>query len=68
MIIEQIQNEIQKDYKRCKYWKICKYYDPLLLTCNQNWKNEWCTQYITFEEMKGNAPYFVLKTLGRLSE
>ena len=51
---------------RCKYRRICENFHPLLSACNQDRVNEWCVQYVTFEEERGNAPYFALKELKKL--
>jgi len=51
---------------KCRYREVCEDCHPLLSVCNQSWVNEWCVQYVSFEEARGNAPYFTLKSLGRL--
>ena len=51
---------------KCRYWNECNSYDELLDMCNHSYENEQCIQYISFEEEKGNAPYFALKALKKL--
>jgi len=35
---------------KCRYYAICKSYDPKLTACNRKEENYWCAQYQTFEQ------------------